>query len=210
MPNGYTAAIYEGKPVTLRDYLMGIGRGMGFAILQRDADRDDPVKLTEPSTGHAERSLADARTRRRVLEQMTPEDAQAAAYADFKDATARWEADLEKSLAMRARYEDMIAQVEAWRPDPLVEGAKEMALRYLRESADFDCGKPGEEMRYRPKPELLGGRAWLEREIAEAQRSIAHYEKSIAEELERTAERNRYIEAFLSSLPPAEREANTP
>lgn len=47
MPSGMTADIYEGKDVSLRDYLMTVGRGMGFAILQRDDDSSEPVKVTE-------------------------------------------------------------------------------------------------------------------------------------------------------------------
>ena len=52
--------------------------------------------------------------------------------------------------------------------------------------------------------EARDGPTWLAAERAAAARDIAHYEQQIAEELEQNAKRNRYIEAFLSSLPPQE------
>lgn len=207
MPSGITAAIYDGSDTTLRGYLMQIGRGMGFAVMQRDDDPREPVKPVEPQTGYYERELTRSRERLAELEAMTPRTARVAAREAADAARSAWADRRDHKLALRGRYEEMIRQVEAWEPEPLIATEtqiKEEALKYLRESIEFDCGKPGEEMRYYPKPQTLTPDDWLKREIEATRAAIDRHEQSIREERTRTAERNRYITAFLASLPPAE------
>jgi hypothetical protein len=55
MPNGFTASIYEGKPTSLRDYLMGVARGMGYSIMQRDDAPGTPVREVEASDYYRQR-----------------------------------------------------------------------------------------------------------------------------------------------------------
>lgn len=200
MPMGITAEIYEGKEVTLRDYLMRVGRSMSMAIMQRDSDQDEPVKLRQESE-YAHRSVREHRAELTRLQGLSAADAAREAAQEFTEASERYEATKAEKAALRLRYETMLAQVEAWEPDPKVEYVKEHAIKYLRESIDFDCGHDGDDMRYYDKPERLDGPAWLAKKLADEARSLEYAEKQLAEEIERVADFNEHITAFLESLP---------
>lgn len=202
MPMGITAAIYEDKDVSLRDYLMRVGRSMSMAIMQRDSDQDEPVKLRRESE-YAHRSVAEHRAELERLRALSAEDAAAEAEHEFAEATEAFEKVKAEKAALRKRYEDMLVQVEGWVPELKVIYVKEHAIKCLRESIEFDCSKDGDDMRYYPKPQRLSGSAWLEQKIASEQRSLAYAEKQLAEEIERVADFNEHIEAFLRSLPDA-------
>ena len=205
MPNGFTAPIYEGREdFTLRDYLMGVGRGMGFAIMQRDAATDEPIKRVEPSTDYDEEQIRKAQAVLDDLDGMTVAEASERLAAERAATDERRRESVQRTLAMRARYERMIREVEAWDPLPLMDSTKEQALRYLRESMEFDCGKPGEEARFLGGPTAFDGAEWLTQERQRAQEQILRSRDRIAAEVKRTAERNRYIDAFYESLPAAE------
>lgn len=199
MPSGLTADIYEGKDVTLRDYLLRVGRSMGYAILQRDDDPDAPVKRSEPSTSYYDESEAKAEERITWLRSLTPAQVADEAHAEYLTLLKDWKQRRVDRDALRARYEAMIAEVAAWQPDPLIESTKTNAIKYLRESIDFDCGT-GE---WDKEPVEKEPRAWLQAELDEAARSVQYAVTHRAEEIARTNERNRYIDAFHASLPGA-------
>src|SRR4051794_27715841 len=90
MPSGITAEIYEGKDVSLRDYLMRVGRQMGFAVMQRDSDLDEPVKATEPSS-YYERRVPELDARVQELQAMTEAEADVAAHCDFEERHTAWQ-----------------------------------------------------------------------------------------------------------------------
>lgn len=199
MPNGYTAGIYDGEQ-SLRDFLMGVGRGMGFAVMQRDDPMDEPVKR-QPESTYYTRSLVTAREDLARLEALTPETARPLAEAAYSEAMDRYRETKRDKLALRARYDDMERQVLAWDPPAEIQVVKDAALKYLRQSADFDCGERGEEMRFYSEPRWLSPEDWLREEVAAARERVARYEREAAAERKRTDERNRYIDLFLSSLP---------
>ena len=204
MPSGITAAIYEGETTTLRDYLMTVGRQMGYAILQRDADRGEPVRTAEPNTHYHDERVREARATLSDLASITPEQAAERARADYEKAHTAWCESREKNEALRARYEDMLQQVEEWEPDPLIAGTKVYAIKYLRESIEFDCGRPDEESRWNREPVESTPEQWVEKQRAEALRTLEYNLEGRGKEIQRTTERNAYIEAFLNSLPPVE------
>lgn len=201
MPNGYTADIYDGKPVTLRSYLMGVGRSMGFAVVQRDEAASEPVRTVEPRTSYHDKALAEARATLAEIDSLSTTEAVQCAIADYEKANEEWLASRDRIRAMRSRYEQMIREVEAWEPDQLVLVVKEQALKYLRESMEFDCGDTKAEMRWSPPPRRLSGAEWLNDRRAKARHDIEYHEAERRKEIERTEERNRWITAFLNSLP---------
>lgn len=198
MPSGITADIYEGKDVTLRDYLMRVGRGMGYAILQRDDDPSEPVKTTTESSSYYEQRIPELKAQLAALWNLTDDEIAEAARADYQERHDAWERRRTEKAALRERYEDMLAQVEAWEPDPLIASTKEYAIKYLRESIDFDCG--GSRFDQEPQPQDPAD--WLAAQKEDVSDSLARAEAHWEEEKERTADRNRHIEAFLRSLPP--------
>ena len=201
MPNGYTTDIYDGKPVTLTDYLMGVGRSMGFAIMQRDEAASEPVRTVEPQTSYHDKAISAARATLAEVDALSVAEAVKCALVDYEKANTAWLEARDRIRAMRSRYEEMIRQVEAWHPDPLVLVVKEQALKYLRESVKFDCGDEKAEMRWSPPPRRLSGPEWINERRAKARRDIEYHEAERKKEIERTEERNRWITAFLGSLP---------
>lgn len=200
MPSGITADIYEGKDVSLRDYLMVVGRQMGFAIMQRDDSRDTPIERVEPRTDYHDRALEAAEDTLTRVKAMSDDEVATAAKDAFDKAWRAWAQRRNDEDQLRARYEAMLEQVEAWKPESLMETTKQQAIKYLRESIDFDCPK---ERKWDTEPELLDGQAWREQQIEKANRDIQYHTAERIKEIARADERNRYIDAFYASLPSA-------
>lgn len=197
MPNGYTQGIYEGRDVSLREFLMTVGRGMTMAIMQRDEALDQPVKLRKISTYHQER-LAEALAEQQRLLAMTFEESHRAARDEFEQRQAEHEEAARKDAELSARYDAMIEQVLGWTPEPEVDYVKTHALRYLRESKEFDCGSI-----YPPRPQRLSGSEWRAQKREENDRDIEYHKKEWNDEIERVAGFNERILAFHRSLPDA-------
>jgi hypothetical protein len=200
MPSGITAAIYEGKNITRDEFLMRVARSYSLAILQREDDPDAPLKHDDADTKYYSDKIAGAEADLRELSGISMEDAVIRSMAEHDEALEAWEAERTKRVAIRGRYEAMIREVEAWEPEPLIAYLKDGALKQLRESVEFDCGKLGEEMKYRSYPTLLAGAPWIEAKTAVARKEIDYSREQIAKHQKVADERNQHIDAFLRSL----------
>lgn len=196
MPTGLTADIYDGSDTSMRSYLMHIGRHMGFAVMQRDDPRDTPIKHVEPHTSYYDDSLVANRSRREWLDGLSAVEIATAAQQAYEDDHGAWFKRQAERAELQKRYEQMIRQVEAWEPGKLLQGVKDLALEQLRQSIGFDCGGTWDTAPEQPDPYV-----WLSREIVACDKAIQRAHAGIAEEMERTAERNRYIDAFYAALP---------
>lgn len=193
MPSGTTSKIYEGD-ASVRNYLLRVGRAMGFSILQRDADPDEPPKPFPPSTYHAE-MLEEARAKQVRLAAMTPSEITRGASAWNHEQLTIWRETMAAKEALRARYEAVRQGVEDWTPPQGLEGAKEYALRQLDDSIQFDCRTGMSE------PTPLSAAEWYRRQVEHADHDIEYHTEKHAEEVKRARERNAAILAFLVSLP---------
>lgn len=202
MPNSCTATIYDGEEVTLRDYLMRVARSCTLAITQRDEHPDNPVRWWKTRVRYRDEQIEKAEATLREVAALSAVEANRRAAAEHRAAVAEWEAERERRLALRRRYESMLEQVEAWEPDPLVAYLKEDAVKHLLDSIEFDCGEPDEEMKYHPYPKRLDGAEWVDRQIRRAQEDLEYHCRERYELLERVVERGAHTDAFLRSLPP--------
>src|SRR4051812_1949420 len=115
MPTGYTAKIYENKPISFEDFALECARAFGACIMQREENSDVKPKLNEESNYHSE-ALDKAKkeldeflnTKRTKLALDFAEDQQ----KSIKDAND----SIKKITEMRKRYEKMIVEVEKWIP----------------------------------------------------------------------------------------------
>lgn len=193
MPTGYTAKVAEG--ITLRDYLLGISRGMTYAIMQRDSDANEPVKHCTASTKYYDKKIIETEDELVRLNSMSEGEMQNAALKEYGESYKYWDKSRYENRVLKARYENLIEQVEAWSPDPLMDSTKQFALSQLRESLEYDCN-------YSPAaPKLESGYEWHSRSLKQAEWSIKHYTEERDKEIARAEERNRYIDAFYASLP---------
>ncbi len=98
----------------------------------------------------------------------------------------------------RARYEAMIAKVEAWTPPtPDHDGLKKFMLDQLRESVEWDCGGFGGSG---PAPTRQTEAEWKAEALAQARHQIEHYTAEHAKEIERVNGRNEWIRDLRASL----------
>lgn len=198
MPTGYTHAVQTGKVTTLRDFALSCARAFGACIMMRDEPADVPIPAEfQPETRYYDELEAQATATLRELSDVSPEDADARALADYTDAVAARHERRRKRAEERARYEAMLAQVEAWTPPtPEHDELKRFMARQLRESIDFDC-----DGRYDTHPVRETGADWLTRELADAERRLASAQEHRREEIARVAGRNAWVAALRASLP---------
>lgn len=203
MPSGITAAIYEGKDTSLRDYLIRVGRSMSMAIMQRDDDPGAPVKRREISA-YCQTDVDKALAKIDRLLTMTIEEAQIASELSDIERALAIEAAIIKDTVLRERYDAMMREVRAWKPKPKVAYVKEHAIKYLQESIDHDCDD--DPAQYYPKPAGLSGAEWLRKARVDAEEELVRAETQLAEEVARVADYNEHIDAFLESLPASQEE----
>lgn len=195
MPTGYTAKLYEGEQ-SFEDFAKSCARGFGAFIRARDYALDArlPDDFWEPGTYNAQR-LSEAKSRLARLETLTEDDAETEARNEYEAACESFRSRRADRNATRARYEDMLLQVEAWEP-PTAEHVKfkEFMLDQLRGSISFDTGSTPEP------PKHLSGSEWLAKEIEKANRDIEYHAKEHAAEVKRCAEAKTWATALWDSL----------
>ena len=201
MPTGYTAPVQDGSVTELADYALTCARGFGAMVLLRDSDQSlDATRRYVEEQSYAEASgyyvdaLRKSKERLVELRSMTDEQALAASQAAHDEVVASNQRSEEKRVAELARYEAMIAKVEAWEP-PTDDHAelKTFMLDQLRQSVEFDC-RPFSM----PAPEV--SLAWRDEEIERELRNVERYEAEIEKEAERNAGRIGWVTALLDSL----------
>lgn len=195
MPTGYTWGVANGEITELEPFVWQVARGMGALITMRDEPPDAPVPdRFEPSQYHA-KQLAEARQERDRIRAMTADEAANAAAASIAE-YERDKAQAEReNAAQRARYEAMLAKVNAWSGAP--EGIREFAIRQLHDSIEHDCPVFFHFYRDRPSGD---GEEWRAAKLAKLERDILYHAKAQAEEEERTEQRNLWMAQLRRSL----------
>lgn len=197
MPSAYTAPVNDGTVTELRDYALLCARAFGALIDLRD-DRLAPAPRQIPAMSiyHADR-LSEANARLERLQTMTDDDKiVAAAAANAKLVQMRQEA-VDKNTAILNRYNAMLAKVMEW------EGPTELRqfmIEQLVESRKFDVSD--NPTRFYAEPQEPD--AWYADEIAEATKDVARHTKGLAEDTERHAERQAWLDRLWAALPDAE------
>jgi hypothetical protein len=195
MPTGYTACIGD-KDATFEEYLWGCARAFGALILMRDDPADAPIpERFEPSDSYAKWEEA-AREKQRAIAAMSDEEAAAASRKEVADAEAYRAKYVADHARLRRKYEAMLAKVADWQP-PTPEHVrfKEFMAEQIQSSIKFDCGD------YMPSiPPLKTGRKWKADALAQAAEEIARNAKGHAEEVQRTNERNEWVDALRASV----------
>lgn len=196
MPTGYTNAIANG--ISFEDFAMNCARAFAACVTLRDEDGGGEVIPDEfKASGH---NLARAEAKRAELAELLSLTAeQVAARAD-----ARWQEQErerlrynEKLAALRAKYEAMLAKVDAWNPPtPEHLGIKRFMREQIQESIRFDCsGTSG----MKPAARVTGAE-WLARRVADLrsdiQRSMEEHEKEVT----RAAQSTLWVRQLRASL----------
>jgi hypothetical protein len=195
MPTGYTAPIYEGKDITFPEFAMQCARAFGALITMRDDPADAPIPDEFTPAPYYQQNLDRARTRLAELEGWTDEQWAAKAQRDYEESIRSAAAANARNIAMRERYEAMLAQVEAWEPPtPDHEELKQFMASQIRDSIEHDCYAVD-------APEQMSAEDYKARQVADARRDVSYYERAAAEEAERARGRTEWLRALRASLP---------
>lgn len=196
MPSGLTCNIKDGQ--SFAQFVWRCARQFGALITMRDDPNDAPIPQKFEPTGYHQEEIATIRTRIKWLNALTLDDANVEARKAYEQAeNFRVQYDLERK-ELRAKYEAMLAQVNAWEPPtPDHQGLKELMQKQIEESIQMDCSDwlPGATV-------LLSGPDWKAKQLVKATKDLEYHQQKHLEEVERVNERNAWIAALRESVPP--------
>lgn len=204
MPTGYTADLYDGKDVSLRDFVLRCSRAMGAAVMLRDHDpRVVPTpENISPGVSYTARRLAEAKGELEKWKNLVGPGLLAETESfNAKQREARKEDEAKRQRIANA-YTSMIEQVEAWDPPtPDHEPLKEFMLEQLRHSLKFDASPTDPKWYAEYMPQDL-----RDQKIGNLTQEIERLEKDVVEEREREASRIQWVVDLYASLPSAPEE----
>lgn len=197
MPTGYTAAIEKG--ITFSQFALQCARNFGALIEMRDEPMDAPIPDEFEAHGFYHNSLVAAQKELLKVRAMTESQCVTAAEKEHKSRVATADREIEKMVALRAKYEAMLAQVEAWTPpSPEHEGLKEFMREQITESIKFDCHSDYYE-RVLQVP-TMGGLEWKANRVANLEADVARYQVEAAKDRERMQGRTTWVRLLKESL----------
>jgi hypothetical protein len=196
MPSGYTAPI--AKRITFQQFALDCARAFGACITLRDepGGGEQIPDAFEPSDYHL-KAIDRTRTELERLSKMSAADCTRAANQEWEQAEVSRLERLQKALALRASYEDMLNQVERWNPptDDHHE-LKKFMREQITESIRFDCSTE-----HCSKPcERLSGEEWLQQKIKGCEGALSYHREHYAKEVKRAAEQTAWVKALRESL----------
>ena len=140
MPTGITSDLYEGKDVTFAEFAMGAARSFGMLITMRDEPMGAPIpEVFEPDESFARR-LTDAQAEQKRLEALSSEEWAARQLEENERHDAQVAEAHREAQVLKARYEAMLDEVNAWDPPtPAHIEMKKFMRQQLINSIRFDC-----------------------------------------------------------------------
>ena len=196
MPTGYTSGVADGKITDFKTYALQSARAFGACIMLRDEPLGDDIPEFEPSDHHAKR-VAEANKELADFIAFS-EDQKLVMYADemarrVNDANDR----IKENDEQRKRYEAMLAQAKAFKaPTPDHQEYAKFLVSQLEESIRFDCGGDYYEQRLN----VPTYDEWVEQKLEILIRDIKYHREHNADELKRTASRNKWVADLKNSL----------
>jgi hypothetical protein len=198
MPTGYTYYIEKGEVNTGKDFLLKCARGFGACIDMRDEslDVDIPVEL-KPSTYHKEQ-LEKAYKDLEKYKSMTIEEAQKIVDEKYIKSIEDTKKAITDYYEKKEKYDKVREEIDNWEP-PTHDHIKlkEFALDQIKISTEYDHIEYYNDELTKPKktPE-----EYITCMIEGAADSIKYHLKCWNEEVQRTDERNKWINDLRESL----------
>lgn len=196
MPTGYTADIKDG--ISFKTFALNCARAFGACVSLRDetAGGDQIPDEFTPSDYHS-KAAQKAREELAALMTMSPKEQQRRADKAWDDAETGRLQMLEERAKTKTAYEAMLSEVNAWTPPtPEHVGMQEFMREQIERSITFDCGG---EYGTKPTPRLSGA-DWATSESARLNRDIGYHEAAHAKEVNKAAERTKWVRDLRGSL----------
>ena len=193
MPTAYTDDVGAGKVTEFKDFAMRCARAFGPCIELRDEPFDKPIpEKFEPNVYYVN-AVEDAEERMRWLAGLSDAEIAAEAEKEAQNIRDRHAEYVAERNAENDRYRAMMDRARAWEP-PTEEHIhmKEFMLDQLSKSIS-EPGEPWQKIPSSPKE-------WHDAAIAECARDIERQKQNLADEIDRTEKRNRWIADLRASL----------
>lgn len=203
MPTGYTAGIEDGSITTGKDFLKLCTRAFGIAIELKD----EPLSVPTPTKFEPNIFYKDKIDREKAelekCEKMSFEDARAKMVKYHEDMIRMYQRMAENSIERNKKYAKVRAEVESWIP-PTTEhyNLKSFALEQIdmciitQEQIDEWLEQANEKLD--DSDEAV--EKFINEHIKSCIKDVKRAEENWKEELKRVAEKNDWMEKFLSSL----------
>jgi hypothetical protein len=198
MPTGYTAALCEGDQ-TLADFAADCARAFGVFIHQRDDRIGTALTYPEaPEHSYYVRSLAEATLEYERWHGLSEAERYAEWSEHYNEALVRWAESNAKRSAVRARLENMKAQILKVEVPSILDNYKDFMISQLDETIRFD-GKVDSDFdtSYYKPAEFYD---WCEAKDKHVERDITYYADELRKERERHTERVKYIDAMAEAF----------
>jgi hypothetical protein len=192
MPTGYTAILdtEDGSEVTFPAFVWRCARE--FDVRMRELPMDVAMRRFEPDP-RLQEYLDRARLRLRDRQTLDLKAAEILAAAAFETAMCQHVESMKRMHVLRAKYEMMLAQVQAWEASDSLVALKAFMINQLDASIKFDCI-------VLTAPVRRSAEVWLAQEIEFCTRNVEWAERDLARELERCEIRNTWFDALCASV----------
>ncbi len=199
MPSSYTHEIYEGKSITLKQYILKCAQAFGGFAYMKDDSVSEPTHMPEMSDhGYHADAIQNAYKMLAVAESMTLKESAREIEEICSEIEEKNRRSYEKRKALKERYEDMIVKVEAWTP-PTDEHKKikDFAISQLRGSIEQDCRNMN---KYLEPVERMSPEEWIQGRIDTCKEDIKYHEKKLQEQIDRHKSQVQWIDDLLDSF----------
>lgn len=203
MPTGLTSDIYEGKDMSLRKFALKCFTQFGGGYQASDGG-SKPLPLYDAPviplcSYHTDRLKEAKENMKHWLEVENDSEVAKKLYDEYvakhEEDKSRYE--IKVNTEMRNRYLQMIEKVEAWALPETYKNIKELMLKQLNDSMEFDCPEKDKNPYDYEVPSMED---WLKLQIEMAARDIEYHSKELKEEIKRNKEINEYIKGFYEEL----------
>ena len=200
MPSGLTCKIYSGEELSLRDFALRCIRQFGagyFASQQGEKELPkDKAPILKVDNYH-ERGILKAEEELEKWENLRNnlEEAQKL-YDEQYTANMQFNATVnEERKEIEKRYNTVLEKVKAWDIPVEYTSLKELMLKQLKDSIEWDCTP------YTPyNKERVPIEEWIEVKIRLAKRDLDYHTKELQEEKRRVEYDNKYLKGLYEAL----------
>lgn len=200
MPSGLTSKIYDGSDVTLRGFALKCltHLGAGYRATnggEKELPRDKAPVLKVSDYHLKQLELGQKELNHWIEVKNNPEECRRL-YLAAHEKRADDNVEISKQRAeLLSRYQKMKAKVESWNIPEKYNSLKELMLKQLNNSIEWDCipSAPSEE-----KVETMD--EWINAQIECAEWNIDYHKKEYANEQKNIAETNEYLKGVYDAL----------
>lgn len=202
MPTGLTYKISEQDDASFEDFVWRCARHTGALIHMRD-DRADAEPVLPKKSEYYVEALVKANENLVKYKKMTLDEVVAEFDQDFEELQKNSLESIQKSNALRKRYETMLVKVKAWEvPSPDHQGLKDLMISQLNDSIEYDCNTSYyEDQLLTRKVSMETAAQWLIDQIRSAEHDVIYYTKKIEDEEANHERIKNFIEVLNQSVP---------